>query len=104
MNKRDLFSELTEGFAALEAQRTGKLTLRQHRAEYKVTPVADATDVLTIRTKLNVSRAVFAQYLRTNPRTIENWEQGRAKPNAQAVLLMRLVDKYPDTLEKLAMV
>ena len=34
---------------------------------------------------------VFARYLRTNPRTLENWEQGRAKPNAQAVLLIRMV-------------
>jgi putative transcriptional regulator len=25
--------------------------------------------------------------LRTNPRTLENWEQGRAKPKAQAALL-----------------
>ena len=103
MTKRDIFAELTEGFDALEASRTGKLTLRQHRAEYTVTPVLDAADVLAVRSRLNVSRAVFAQYLRTNPRTIENWEQGRAKPNAQAVLLIRLVDKFPETLSHLAM-
>ena len=29
--------------------------------------------------------------LRTNVRTLENWEQGRAKPNAQAALLINLV-------------
>ncbi|MEN9867586.1 MAG: hypothetical protein RL748_3176 [Pseudomonadota bacterium] len=104
MKKRKIFDEVKEGFEALEAERGGKLTLRQHRVPYQVTPVADATDVLAIRTKLNVSRAVFAQYLRTNPRTLENWEQGRAKPNAQAVLLLRLVDKYPETMEMLATV
>lgn len=42
------------------------------------------------------------QTLRTNLRTLENWEQGRAKPNAQAALLIRLVEKYPDTVECLA--
>jgi putative transcriptional regulator len=47
---------------------------------------------------------VFARYLRTNPRTLENWEQGRAKPNAQAALLIRLVERYPDTVERLAAV
>jgi len=41
-------------------------------------------------------------YLRTNPRTLENWEQGRAKPNAQAKTLIRLVQKYPETIEHLA--
>ena len=37
------------------------------------------------------------------PRTLENWEQGRARPNAQAALLIRLVERYPDTMERLAM-
>jgi DNA-binding transcriptional regulator YiaG len=27
-------------------------------------------------------RDLFAVYLRTNVRTLENWEQGRANPNA----------------------
>jgi putative transcriptional regulator len=47
---------------------------------------------------------VLARYLRTNPRTLENWEQGRARPNAQAALLIRLVERYPDTVERLASV
>jgi putative transcriptional regulator len=103
MPKRDIFAELTEGFESLEANRNNKLTLRQHQAQYKVMPVIDAVDVLAVRTRLNVSRAVFARYLRANPRTVENWEQGRAKPNAQAALLIRLVDKYPETVAYLAL-
>jgi putative transcriptional regulator len=47
-----------------------------------------------------VSR-VLAVYLRTNVRTLENWEQGRAKPNAQAALLINLVKRYPDTVQRL---
>ena len=54
--------------------------------------------------RLHLSRPVFAGYLRTNPRTLENWEQGRAKPNAQASLLIRLVEKFPDTVDRLAAV
>jgi putative transcriptional regulator len=41
-------------------------------------------------------------YLRTNTRTLENWEQGRAKPNAQATTLIRLVERFPETVEQLA--
>jgi len=55
-----------------------------------------------LRERLHLSRAVFAHYLRTNPRTLENWEQGRARPNAQAALLIRMVERYPDTVERLA--
>jgi len=47
-------------------------------------------------------RNPFAAYLRTNVRTQENWEQGRAKPNARAALLISLVKRFPDTVERLA--
>ena len=36
--------------------------------------------------------------------TLENWEQDRAKPNAQAVLLISLVEKFSDTVGRLASV
>ena len=49
-----------------------------------------------------MSRALFAAYLRINARTLENWEQGRAKPNALAALLINLVKQYPDTVQRLA--
>ena len=48
-----------------------------------------------------MSRGVFANQLRVSPRTLENWEQGRAKPNDQAKALILLVAKHPDTLARL---
>ena len=48
-----------------------------------------------------MSRAAFAHSLGVNPRTLERWEQGRSKPNDQAVALILLVRKYPDTLSRL---
>ena len=102
--KRKLFAELVEGFDALKAEREGKITLRQHTIESKPVPVVSAGDLVRLREKLNLSRAVLASCLRTNVRTLENWEQGRAKPNAQAAVLIRLVEKYPDTVKRLAAV
>ncbi len=102
--KRNVFAELTEGFDALKAQHEGKLTLRTHAVEKKPAPVVTAKELVRVREKLNLSRSVFARYLRTNERTLENWEQGRAKPNAQAALLIRLVARYPDTVQRLAAV
>lgn len=102
MKKRNLYSELIEGFDALAEERTGKRTLRTHEVELKSAPEISADEVVALREHLHLSRPVFARYLRTNPRTLENWEQGRAKPNAQAALLLRLVQRYPDTVDRLA--
>lgn len=96
---RDIFAELNEGFDALESQREGKVTLRTFHAPPKEAASISAQEVLDIRQRLNLSRPVFARYLRTNPRTLENWEQGRAKPNAQAALLIRMVAQHPDVMK-----
>lgn len=100
--RRDLFDELSEGVVALAEERLGKRTLRSHAIEYKPAPEVTPKELIRLRESLRISRALFAVYLRTNVRTLENWEQGRAKPNAQAVLLINLVKRYPDTIERLA--
>jgi putative transcriptional regulator len=100
--KRDLFVELTEGFDALADRRAGKRTLRTHVVQLKPVPRMTARQLARVRRQMNLSRGLFARYLRTNVRTLENWEQGRAKPNAQAALLIRLVQQFPDTVQRLA--
>lgn len=102
MKKRNLFVELSEGFEALADERIGKQTLRTVTVEAKPVLEVSAGELLALRERLHLSRSVLACYLRTNPRTLENWEQGRAKPNAQAALLIRLVEKFPDTVDRLA--
>lgn len=100
--KRNLFDELKEGFSALQSAREGKITLREHLVEMKPALSITPEELMTLREKLHMSRAVFARYLRTNARTLENWEQGRASPNAQAAILIRMVEQYPDTVERLS--
>lgn len=100
--KRDLFEEIVAGFDALADQRAGKRTLRTHAVKVKPAPKITARELAKVRKDMNLSRGLFAGYLRTNVRTLENWEQGRAKPNAQAALLIRMVQRYPDTVRRLA--
>ncbi len=102
MKKRNLFSELMGGVKDMQAERVGKITLRTCTIEATSVPGVTAEELIRLRERLNVSRTVFARYLRTNPRTVEGWEQGRTRPNAQAVLLIKLVEKYPETVEHLA--
>ncbi len=100
--RRGLFGELSEGVAALADARQGMRTLRTHALEYKPAPKVTPKELIRLRESLNLSRALFAVYLRTNVRTLENWEQGRVRPNAQAALLINLVKQYPDTVQRLA--
>ncbi len=100
--KRNIFAEMTEGFEALAAQRKGRVTLREHKVESRPAPALKPAEVRAVRERLNLSRAVFARALRTNERTLENWEQGRAAPNSQARLLICMAAAYPDTVQRLA--
>ncbi len=101
-HKRNLSAELTEGMSALAQARQGRRTLRTHAVDFKPAPGVTPRELVRVRQRLKVSRGPFAVYLRTNVRTLENWEQGRAKPNAQAALLISLVKRFPDTVERLA--
>src|SRR3981189_8449 len=101
MAKRNIFGELVEGVASMKSHRQGKLTRRSCKVEVAPLPKVDSKLLRDTRKKLHCSRAVFARKLRINERTLEKWEQGRAKPNPQAAALVLLVRKYPDTLARL---
>jgi putative transcriptional regulator len=101
MAKRGIFAELIEGVAAMKHHREGKVTLRTYKVEASPLPKVDSRLIRDTRKKLRCSRAVFARRLRINERTLEKWEQGRAKPNPQAAALVLLVRRYPDTLARL---
>ncbi len=101
MAKRKIFDELMEGVDAMKKHREGKLTLRSYKEELTPLPAVDSKFIRETRMRMKCSRAVFARKLRINERTLEKWEQGRAKPNPQAAALVLLVRRYPDTLERL---
>ena len=101
MAKRSIFGELMEGVSEMKQHRESKLTLRSYKVEASPLPKVDSKVIRDTRKKLRCSRAVFARKLRINERTLEKWEQGRAKPNPQAAALVLLVRRYPDTLARL---
>lgn len=102
MSKRDLFSELSQSLLEAKAHSEGKVTLKNHTvsqlSQLKVSP----QEVIEIREQFNMSRGVFARLLHTSVRTLENWEQGRSIPNGQAVTLLKLVQRHPETLRYIA--
>lgn len=95
--KRDLFAEILHGLQTLEAEALGQI------APLKRTyiQVEDKTEVQAVRRKLGVTQKQFAQLLHINTRTLENWEQGRTKPNEQAAVLIKLVNSRPELIKDL---
>ena len=53
-------------------------TLRAHALKVTPAPKITARELAKVRQDMNLSRGLFARYLRANVRTLENWEQGRA--------------------------
>ena len=103
MKKRNVFDELVQGFDDLQAERGGKITLKSITLEAPQPIAISATQITALRERLNYSQGVFAALLRTNVSTLRNWEQDRARPNAQAALLLKLVESAPeDILGKLS--
>jgi len=88
--KRKLFNELMEGVVSMRMQREGTMTLRTQDVKALPPLKVDAEIIRETRERLRVS-----------PRTLENWGQGRAEPNAQAAALILMVRQYPDTLKRL---
>ena len=101
MAKRNIANEILQGLNEIKAHREGKITLRTYEVEPKPLPKLEAAEIRAIRDALGVSQAVMAYGLRVSKRTLEGWEQGRSAPNKQAVALMLLAKKYPDTITRL---
>lgn len=101
MSKRDLFSELSTSLDEARQHAEGKITLRRYEVSELAPLYIAPNEIISLREKLNVSRGVLAHILRTSTRTLESWEQGRSVPTGPAVTLLKLVEQYPDMLEKL---
>lgn len=102
MARPDIFNEVVAGLQEVKAFEEGRKTLSTDRLAPQ--PLTGLSDHQTRgnREKLGVSCGVFANQLRTTPpRTLENLEQDRAKPNGQAKALILLVAKHSDTLARL---
>ena len=53
----------------------------------------DQVDVKRIRTKARMSQAEFARAFCINPRTLQEWEQGRRKPDATTRAYLAVIAK-----------
>ena len=87
MNQKD-FNNLTQSIR--QASRIRRGTLRPGRI-WSITPA----DVRAIRGKLGKSQSEFALMIGVSVATLQNWEQGRRKPEGPAQALLKIAEKNP---------
>ena len=55
-------------------------------------------DIKTIREKLHKSQSEFALMIGVSVSTLQNWEQGRRKPEGPAKALLKVASKNPEAV------
>lgn len=87
MNKRE-FEKLVAS-----VKQAGKIK----RGEMKPSRVFDLkpADIKTVRRKLNLSQSEFALMIGVSLSTLQNWEQGRRRPEGPAQALLKVAASNP---------
>lgn len=77
------------------AYATGEVDASQYGVHVPVT-----LDVRVIRQKLGLSQEEFARHFGVNPRTVQDWEQGRRQPSGPARALLMVIDREPEAVRR----
>ena len=67
----------------------------------RISPAAAIERIAEIRSRHGLSQREFADLLGLDVRTLQNWEQGRNRPDAGTASLVLLFDRAPERIEEL---
>lgn len=62
--------------------------------------VPSDVDVAAIRKKLGLTQAAFAARFGLSPAAIRDWEQRRRRPDPAARVLLTVIDREPEAVER----
>jgi DNA-binding transcriptional regulator YiaG len=76
---------------------TEKLTCRPSKAlayirHCRILLIVISEQIKRVRAKAGLSQSEFAAAIGVSVRTLQDWEQGRRKPNASAISLLKLAE------------
>lgn len=87
---------------AVELESNSRNRLRADLSKLGVTARAinlPAADVKQIRERFGLSQAEFAIRFGFEIDTVQNWEQGRNRPDQASQLLLKIIETYPEDVE-----
>ncbi len=73
-----------------------------HAGRLKTTRVFKFNPIIVkkIRMKLHASQVTFAHMIGVSVDTLQNWEQGRRRPEGPALALLKVAEANPETVMK----
>ncbi len=89
MSDRDIGQEILDGIREIKRFKNGDINLKSRILNEPSPPK-------TIRQKLRLSQSAFASLMGVSPRTLQDWEQGRRKPQGAAKSLLRIAEQHPE--------
>lgn len=89
MSDRNIGQEILDGIKEIKRFKKGEIKL-------KTRTLAEPSPAKTIRKKLQLSQSSFASLMGVSTRTIQDWEQGRRKPQGPAKSLLRIAEQHPE--------
>lgn len=92
------FDLVLDGLKQAVAIHQGRADPASYRVHHPRSP--EAVDVKAIRARLGLSQASFAQRFGFATRTVQDWEQRRRRPEASARVLLTIIDREPEAVER----
>ena len=89
--KDEQFKRLTES-----VRQAGKIKRGTMKAS-RIT-IVEPQDVRSIRARLGKSQSEFAMMIGVSVATLQNWEQGRRKPEGPAKALLKVASENPEAV------
>ena len=88
------------GDRILQSIRKARRYARGEAAEGFVAHVPDEVDVRVIRARMGLSQSAFAARFGFSLDAVQNWEQGRRRPEGAARALLRVIEREPEAVQR----
>ena len=89
-------SEIIQGLRNAIAYSKGQ----NRKVRVHLVQVPGPVDVRKVRRRLGMSQGEFAAQFGINPAPLRNWEQGRRQPEGPARVLLNIIEREPDAVQR----
>jgi putative transcriptional regulator len=90
------FTEIIAGIEDAAAHAKGQ----RGRGVEHVVQVPESVDVRAVRALFGLSRQKFAARFGLDARALQDWEQGRRQPDRSTRILIRIIEREPEAVER----
>lgn len=93
--KKSAFDKIMAGVEDMKAIIEGTADPKTYRVH-----IPDEIDVKAIRARTGLSQDKFANRFGFKAATLRDWEQGRSRPEPTARVLLTVIDREPEAVER----